>query len=898
MTTVRFTRDEFKDVLGDCVETFTGGQFRYEIPVTEIASVMVYSSIAEDGYARDTGDDSIKFVVTIECDNGDTAFLKFQSEKYVTRVPGWERRVNTMVGDLSNIARKFAFPIPTHCGSIPLVLITQNGKNSGRPYAKCRKCYKWLGFMDKDALEEIERKRGNGANSTTLAPKKAPDSTKDQGLTDLMELFGTKPDRPQMKDDLDEYVYPGNGYGPNEDQLSALRHNIYNPHILTAPPGSGKTYTIENYICYLISQGAAPGEILNVTLTKVMAEEGAERVFDRLKEYGISLSKSDEDEYRRWFCTIHAACSRMLHEEGLGGDVAKTWQIRKILEGIAKKVWGDLDSAPWDELYNLIATAKMNNLKANEDVRFFMQVCGEDQGQRVSIARRLFDEEMKSARSRSGNGLTTFQDMLFDTHHRLTTDPGFRDRWSSKFKFVVNDEGQDTTRQQFEILAMLSSGDGHANQFAVGDMDQELYQFAGANSYENVGPGFEKTFPTATRGFLRVNYRSGEEITTACNNLIRHNYKSGGGEYPDDLYYEMESFRGPGSNIEFYEYSGFLEEGMAVANRIEYAIGSGEFSPGDVFVGSRTAAGLSAVETALLEKGIKFINRAGSGFWGSNTVKQVIAYLRLSIDHEDEESFGMVYNVASSDCKTPTRYLGRKFLQAAPTFTDMVENKDALFMMNRGQWRRGIEDYENFVFSLEGLDFPELIKRVIWDAVYPYIFDAYGKDAVGTLEDVDDNEGGKMIQTLISLEKLSWRFKDLDSFLEFVKSAEQAADDAKDRTKWDKYVILSTIHRLKGLERPVVFVLQMSEGYDDKDQPIGCMPITYALRQPPAKTLYQPGMSDMADERCIAYVAASRAQDRLIISSIQSHPFLGGNMYPSRFIREMGILDSLVSLDT
>ena len=887
MTTEKFTRDQFMEVVGEnATETYSGDQFRYEVPVTEISSILIYSSIASDGYARDTGNDSIKFVVTLLCDNGEQAFVKFQDEKYVTRVSGWERRVTKMIGDLNDTAKKFAFPIPVHCNRVPLIFITKSGKNEGRPYSKCSKCYKWLRFLDEKSLNTSSPLP---ANSTSLPPVKTKKSLLDlssEDQTDFSSLFGPKADHPGMNKVLEPFEWKGDGYGPNELQLEALRHDVYRPHILTAPPGSGKTFTIENYICYLISQGAKPGSILNVTLSKAMADEGADRVIDRLKDFNIVLSDEDTEEYRRWFCTIHAACSRMLHEEGDRGDVAASWQIRKIIEGIVQKVFYDLDSAPWYEVYNLIATAKMNNLQTGKDIGFFMGICGEEIGKKISVVRRMFDEEMRFAKSKSGNGLTTFEDMLFDAHYRLTNDPAFRDKWSRKFEFVINDEGQDTTKQQFEILAMLSSGNADANQFAVGDMNQMLYRFAGANSFENVGPGFEIAFPTSTRGYLGVNYRSGEEITSACNRLIKNNYECGGGEYPSDLYYEMESFRGPGAKIEFQEYSDYIEEGWDVVNRIERDINSGEYEPGDVFVGSRTAAGLSIVETELLHRGIKFINRSGNGFWGSHTVKQAIAYMRLSMDHGDEESHGMVYNIASSAHKTPTRYLGRAFLLSAPTFTDMVEKKNSL----NSRWRSGIDDYESFVNSLDSLVFEDMIHRVIWDAIYPYIFDAYGKDAVGTLEDVDDNEGGKMIQTLISLEKIARRFDSLDSFMEFVSSAEMAAEDAKDRSKWGEYVILSTIHKLKGLERKVVYLLQASEGEDDKGQQIGNMPITYALRPPPAKTLYSPGMSPMEDERCVFYVGASRAKDLLRISSIQTHPFLGGTMYPSRFVHEMGIL--------
>ena len=192
----------------------------------------------------------------------------------------------------------------------------------------------------------------------------------------------------------------------------------------------------------------------------------------------------------------------------------------------------------------------------------------------------------------------------------------------------------------------------------------------------------------------------------------------------------------------------------------------------------------------------------------------------------------------------------------------------------------------NCVTAFTGED---ALKRIIWDAVYPNMLFVYGEDAVGTPEDSDNEENGKMIQVLFALERIASRFGSVESFIEFVTKAQKVIEDSKDKDKWGEYVILSTIHKLKGLERDIVYVLQMSEGYSEKDEQIGMMPYTYSLRTPPPKNLYNPSQSLLEDERCIAYVAVSRAKREVNISTIKTHPFLGGVMGPSRFITEMNL---------
>jgi len=800
----------------------------------------------------------------------------------VSRVAGWEKRVAEKIEELEEeIGPSFRRFVPICCDVVPWVNVTKNGKNNGRYYCKCKKCRKWLCFMDDEDKSSPE---GKPSPSTR---RDAPLPTYD----DFSSLLSQTPVT-EMPKELPTFEWTGEGYGPNEAQMEAINHATDTPRITTAPPGSGKTFMLENRIAHLIANGAAPGSILNVTLSKAMADEGAARVEERLVDLGVHVAEDDMLLFRKWWCTIHAACYRMLAEEGDKRSVANTWQIKKIIEGQIERLMLDPEAYPWWELDTLIKSAKMRGYSSGEDHEYFFSVCDE-RFANVCQIRAAFDREMLYYSDKyAPHGLTTFEDMLFDVERRLKLDEGFRRKWQGQFKFVINDEGQDTTLQQMNILGMLTqSPDDGANIFTVGDPDQMLYRFAGATPEENVGVGFERRFNGAKRGTLVVNYRSFSEITDACNRLIAYNYADKGGPYPQRLYKEMTSNKGAGGSISLEEYDNIVLEGVGVADRIENDLENGYCKPGDVFVLSRIAAGLGPVETELLQRGIPFINRNGIGFWGMGCIKWVTDYVSVVKDGSNSDAFHNICNIASDAMPKPMRFLGNAFKKAFPDYDSVREASQSGMGLSR--WRGAI-DIVDFVEQLRKIEtLSELLETIIWRSVYPYILHQYGEDAVGTREDVDDAESGKMIQLLISLQRIANRFSSVEEFLAFVEKARKAVEDANDKTAWHKYVILSTIHKVKGLERDIVYVLHMSEGEVEKNgeivKKIGMLPYTYALSSPPPKKLYSPAQSRIEDERCIAYVAISRAKKNVRISSICEHPYLKGTMRPSRFAIEAGL---------
>lgn len=444
--------------------------------------------------------------------------------------------------------------------------------------------------------------------------------------------------------------------------------------------------------------------------------------------------------------------------------------------------------------------------------------------------------------------------------------------------------------------------------YAVGDVDQCIMAFQGAkpelltNEIDNYLPGIETIK-------LAINYRSQDEIINKSQQLISYNYSDLGGPYPQEFMKDVSGVRGQGETIRFQMYPNADLEAIGVAATIQELLQSG-YEFGDFFIGARTRAQLGYVEGVLVRAGIKFINIAGGSFWASKHVSDVIAYLRLAHNTSDSKALERVYNIPSAShvyawndkngrfeageyC--PTRYLGREFL--AKIQSDF--NKIDRVLMGQDGWRyktrdnqysefgpTKAQDLQEFVWKLQELllqaDGVGQIIRVIIDDCYERYLRHEGAG--------DDGLSDAKLEDLATVEELAGKYSSVDEFLAFVDENIKAAEDAKNKD-WGDYVVLSTIHKLKGLERKVVFGLGWCEGIDTKtDEPRGLLPHSFSLSPPPNfGVLPSGGMSPVEDERAIAFVCITRAKERCYLSGIET--YRTWQMWTSRFIREMGLND-------
>lgn len=639
------------------------------------------------------------------------------------------------------------------------------------------------------------------------------------------------------------------------------------------------TYVIERRYAYLIANGVDPRNILAVTFSAPMAQDLRERILRLNPEVAASGADSQ-------ICTIHAACNRILQAERKGRNVAKQWQVKKALQEIVPKLWpgGMYNQRPsWDEVLNIIANAKHHALRPGPDYEYYNRIYGDYHAGRLQKARVLFDTALRSEK------LWTFTDMLYDCEILLQDDDLVCDKYQQKYQYVIIDEGQDTNGQAMRILATLAQPQNRL--FIVGDPDQLLYRFTGATPEANLYDGFTQRYTNQRMYMLETNYRSTAEIVQRSNFLIRYNYADAGGPY-DEMYRKELNAKeeaASGRTISFVEYKDQQQEAEGAVEQIKHLLNEGR-EPGDIFVCSRTRAQLGFLEGPLTRAGIKFINITGGSFWSLKHVADVLGYVRLALNHEDSASFKRVYNIASNKMvgrdKTycTTRWLGRAFLEDV----NEIYDEDALMAAAnaRFSYERGVYDLIDFMQALEHeLDVNGL------SAALRYVIDEcyakYLKEEEGiTEEDVDSSKLADL-ETVIEISKA---FPDAVSFLARVDEALQAAQDAKDK-KWDQYVVLSTIHRLKGMERPVVLGLGWSEGEvsnGDFTTPCGLLPHTFSLIAPmPQGILDRPQKSLIEDERCMAFVAITRAKEEVYLSGIRV--WRKANMWPSRFVRELGL---------
>lgn len=879
MTIDKFSTERFENELpvrsddGKKLWTYVGmvqGERVYNMDVSEFARIRIRSSIDESGFAADTGQDSIRLWIEILDQSGQWAGAK-SMDAYTTRVNGWEGRMEGKLRDLWAMASRVKRPIPlcAKCQRRQGVWFTKKGANEGRPASKCFGCQSGFTWMD----EEVK-----GVPEPTQESERPAESDL---LDEIDNLLRKKKPVVKAKIGIDEKEpeYTPLSGTPNVQQELAIEAPMDRAVRMIAGPGSGKSKTLIWRIQKLLDSGVDPENILAVTFNKTMADELLNRALAAFPEYRESAGASQ-------ICTIHALCFRLLREYGENRNVPKTWQIKRMVQEIAERLWPVEQRPGWEEIVNAIANAKYRGMVAGEDAILYSDWFGKFHGDRLARARVELDRRLKS------ENLLPFYDMLYMVDQLIAQGDSIVEIWRNRFQYVLIDEAQDTSGQAMRILSELGK---RAQMYIVGDTDQLLYRFTGATPEANLQDGFDELYPNGMTYMLETNYRSTQEIIDTCNRLIMHNYQGSGGPYEGRFRKHLVSRENApkGLPVTYDEYMTQEEEAVGVTETIREHLANG-MRPGDIFVGSRTKAQLGYLEGPLMAAGIPFINITGGSFWLLKHVRDVYSYVFLAADHGDKDAFARVYNIASNEMVQPWgqnegeycthRYLGRQFLNACD---GNYENAyDALG--RRRSWQPGVEDLTSFMedlsLSLRMTGISGALKFVVDECYEKWL--RYEEGLVNT----DEAENGKLadLQTLI---EVSQRFVNIEDMRDFIEKAIKAAQDAKDKN-WDDYVVLSTVHRLKGLERRVVFGIGWSEGCDESGEHnhmYGLLPHTFSMVDPPqVGVLNFPNSGRVEDERCIAFVLISRAMEQCHLSGISL--YRNGLMAPSRFLYEAGIL--------
>ncbi len=619
----------------------------------------------------------------------------------------------------------------------------------------------------------------------------------------------------------------------NEEQLAPVT-DTEGAVLVLAGAGSGKTRVLTSRIAYILREGLArPKQILAITFTNKAAGEMRERLYKMLD--------TAED---MWICTIHSMCVRILRKYGEGIGVSSNFSIYSETErnNIIKKVIKELglndDKLLKSAKYH-IGNAK--NLGYDPD-RYAKEFAGERGIEEIVRIYKSYDERLSS------NNSLDFDDLLLATLRLLRKDEEVRSLLSDRFKYVSVDEFQDTNRVQYEIIKLLSKS--HGNLFAVGDDDQSIYGWRGAE-IKNILQ-FDKDFPSAKIYKLQRNYRSTGSILSLANEIIKHN-----GTRRDKT---LWTDRGDGDVPEYYQADEETGEAMYASRVIVQAVrGGAKFS--DFAVLMRINALTRPYEQEFNKYGIPYKVFGGFKFFERKEIKDVLAYLRLVSNPFDDEAFTRIINV-------PRRGIGDRTVELLENYADSAKislYQAALSAQNAALTPSAqikIKTFGNlikeFVICSQTMTVEQLVKKVISDT------DMRAAYTDGT--DEGDSKLANLDEFTASVEDFT-RLNPMAGLDEFLNQITLASDT--DEMDEGEYVTLATIHSVKGLEFKQVIICGLEDGI---------MPTSRAENSP----------ADMEEERRLMYVAVTRAQDKLYLTRSKSR-FLYGRREPtrpSRFISE------------
>ncbi len=612
------------------------------------------------------------------------------------------------------------------------------------------------------------------------------------------------------------------------------------PVLVVAGPGSGKTRVLTQRIAYLIaSEGVRPWQILAVTFTNKAAKEMDQRVKAMLTEQstdGIMLG------------TFHSICARILRREADQLPLESNFVIfdSDDQERLVKAIIRELNLS--DKLYRpasihaSISRAK-NELIGAEDYPINTY--------RDEVVKRVYVEYQKRL---INSNAVDFDDLLVYTARLMEDVPSVRDKYAQRFRHVLVDEFQDTNLAQYALVKHLASY--HKNIFCVGDPDQSVYAWRGAD-YRNI-QRFEQDFPDAQVVLLEQNYRSHQNILDAATSVIdraRNRHKK-----------RLFSDRGAGEKIFFYEARDDYGEASFVVDTIAQLVLSKQFEPGECAVMYRTNAMSRLLEEAFLQARLPYRLVGAQRFYGRREVKDVLAFLRLIHNPADEAALSRIINV-------PPRGIGEKTLTTLNMIASQNSTSPSAILLDLA---RGGDSpyYKSFTgrAALPLADFGGMLAN--WQAIAPTattaeLFDRIVKD-INYKDHIVEDDSEESIERWDNVQELKrlaleYSTRTLEEFLENVAlvADQDTITDVNAPT-------LLTLHAAKGLEFGAVFIV----GLDD-----GIIPHSRSFDEP----------EQMEEERRLFYVGITRAKDRLyLLRAIQrGGRGMSEETYPSRFLEDL-----------
>ncbi|MGD7008840.1 DNA helicase PcrA [Metabacillus sp. 84] len=631
--------------------------------------------------------------------------------------------------------------------------------------------------------------------------------------------------------------------GLNEEQARAVKATD-GPLLIMAGAGSGKTRVLTHRIAYLMAEKrVAPWNILALTFTNKAAREMKDRI-------GRLLGPGADDI---WISTFHSMCVRILRRDIDRIGVNRNFSILdsadqlSVVKSILKE--RNLDPKKYDPraILGSISSAKNELIDAEEYAK------SQTGGIFEQIVSDIYSDYQKKLLK---NQSLDFDDLIMTTIRLFERVPEVLEFYQRKFQFIHVDEYQDTNRAQYLLVKMMASR--FRNLCVVGDSDQSIYAWRGADISNILS--FEKDYPNAEVIMLEQNYRSTKRILNAANEVIQNNSN----RKPKNLWTENQD----GPKLVYYRADSESAEGQFVAGKIKELYDQGKRKFSDCAILYRTNAQSRVMEEILLKSNIQYQIVGGIKFYDRKEIKDLLAYLRMIANPDDDISFARIVNVPKRGIGATS--LDRVAAYAANNDLSMYQaSHEADFIGLPAKAANALAEFRDLIRNLSGmqdyLSVTELTEEILERSGYREMLKTEKSiEAQSRLENIDEflsvtqnfeknNEDKSLVSFLTDLALIA----DIDSLSE----EEQEQQDA---------VVLMTLHSAKGLEFPVVFLMGMEEGVF-----------------PHSRSLMEEG--EMEEERRLAYVGITRAEEELYLTNAQMRTLFGRtNMNPeSRFIAEI-----------
>ena len=613
---------------------------------------------------------------------------------------------------------------------------------------------------------------------------------------------------------------------------------------MLAGAGSGKTRSLTHRIAYLIEEkGVAPWNILAITFTNKAAQEMRERV-DALVGYG------SEDI---WISTFHATCSRILrrHIDLLGYDrnftIYDASDQKSLMKEVLKEMKIDTKQFPERSVMSEISSAK-NEYKSPLDYR--NEYGSNFRNQRIADIYEHYQKRLKE------NNALDFDDLLVKMVDLFQTNPDVLEHYQDRFQYIMVDEYQDTNTVQFLLVSLLAKK--YRNLCVVGDDDQSIYKFRGANIYNILN--FEKVFPDAQVIRLEQNYRSTQNILNAANGVIANNK----GRKEKKLWTENQK----GELVHFKQYDTEYDEADGVVSRINFLAMRG-VQYKDMAILYRTNAQSRIFEEKLKQKNIPYAIVRGISFYDRKEIKDLMSYLKVVDSGMDDLSVKRIINVPKRGIgQTTINRLQEFAILNQMSFLDAVFNADEIPEVTRAlaklhKFADMIEEFREYASEHE---ISELLEHILDVTQYRAELEAEGTDeSISRLEDIEE------LFNDIAYYEEEEENPNLRDFLaeKDMYTLNAGIDNLEDE---NNKVLLMTLHNAKGLEFNNVFLGGMEEGVF-----------------PGFGAMMSGDESEIEEERRLCYVGITRAKERLFLSAAKRRMLRGQTQYNrrSRFIDEI-----------